>query len=117
MNKYYDSHNDILYKKKDIRRANPRIIYWILFPQGVRKKNKYSTSYSNIMVAKTFKKAWRLFEKYNGSNIQRLIDCDLGRWIIKDICRPVDLKLNDDELFDKYAKFPEIDLSPNRKKG
>jgi len=95
---------------KDIRMENPRIVYWIMFPQGVQEKNKFGTMYSSMMIAKTFKKAWKLFKKYNGSELQRLIECDLGRWTLRSICKQEDVKLTDTELYEKYKGLPEIIL-------
>jgi len=109
MNKFLDKNNAIYYPK-DIRKANPRIIYWIIFPQGIEQKNKFGTMHSDMMTALTFKKAWKLFKKYNGSEIQRMVQCNLGRWSIKSICKPEDVNLTDDELYDKYKALPEIKL-------
>lgn len=102
--------DDKKYTWGDVRKNNPRILYWVIFPQGIEEHHKKYSSYSSMMVAKTFKKAWKLFYKYNGSHIERMVQCDLGRWMIKSFCRQEDVNLSDNDLFDKYAKLPKIVL-------
>jgi hypothetical protein len=109
MNKYLGKNNEIYYPK-DIRRANPRIIYWVIFPQGVVKKTKDCDSFCNLMVARTLKKARRLASKYNAAEIQKMIQCDLGRWQIASIVNNGDNNLTDDELWNKYKDLPEIKI-------
>jgi hypothetical protein len=109
MTKFLGKNNEIYYPK-DIRCANPRIIYWIIFPQGVIQKTKDWESSGNLMVAKTLKKAKRLAKRYGASEIQRMIQCDLGRWQIASIVNNCDNKLTDDELWNKYKDNPEVVL-------
>jgi len=111
MQKFRSLDKNIYYSPKDIRMSNSRIVYWVIFPQGIKKVHRDGCiSLYSIMVAHTLKKSKKLFEKYKGSTIERLIECDLGRWCIKITCRPEDVKLSDQQLWDKYAKLPEINL-------
>jgi hypothetical protein len=99
------------YTPKQIRMNKSRIVYWIIFPQGIeeyRKNGKLTTTtYSHMMTAKTLKKAIRLYNKYNGAYVERMLQCKLGRWTIKEFGHP---NKTIDELWDEYSKLPKIIL-------
>jgi hypothetical protein len=110
MRKFLGSNGETYYPK-DIRMAHPRIIYWIMFPQGIVQRECGFISHGNLIVAKTLKKANRIAKRYGASEIQRMIQCDLGRWQIGSIVNTGDARLTDEELWNRYKDLPEIDLS------
>ena len=76
------------YTPAQIRRANPRIVYWVYFPQRV--EHRYQTRRGETVVhsfgtmrVKTLKQALKLATRYNAAWMERLIECDLGRWPVK----------------------------------
>jgi hypothetical protein len=69
----------------DIKKHNSRIVYWVVFPQGIIKKRKGYTVSSNMMIAKTRKRANKLVQKYHGAIVQKCIECDFGRWILEEL--------------------------------
>lgn len=72
------------YTSSQIKKFNHRIIYWVnLEPKGIEiKTSKYITN-TNLLVATTAKKAWKLATKYNAVSVERMFDCEIGRWCIK----------------------------------
>jgi hypothetical protein len=109
MNKYSNEDGTILYSPKDIRKANPRIIYWVAFPQGIKKHSKYGVMYTNMLTAYSIKQATKLAHKYNAAYVEKIIQCKLGRWpIAAFVVHKEDWNLTFDELCDKYAKQTEV---------
>jgi len=99
------------YGLSDLKKHNSRLVYWIIFPQGVLKKRKGCITSSSMMITKTYKKADKLVQKYHGAIVQRCIECDLGRWIIKEWWDSEYPGVDYDTLWDIYKeKYPEIQL-------
>jgi hypothetical protein len=109
-----------VYTPAQIRRANPRIVYWVYFPQGIERYQFQSqTGYtvveiSGLMRAKTLKKALKLALRYNSAWIERIVVCDLGQWPVKVHTRghrPVE------ELYAEWRKLDRvrIGMKPKRR--
>ena len=105
------------YRTKDyltlgkLKRDKIRTVLWVIFPQGIVKKHGSGILYSGYLSARTLKKAWKLLLKYNGADIERLYETKhYGRRSISLISRIDDQKLNQDELWDMYRKFKEVNL-------
>jgi hypothetical protein len=71
------------YTWSEIKRANPRLVYWINLEKSIELKKHGHNCMTNFFAAKTFKKALKIATKYNAKNFERLVECDLGRWAIK----------------------------------
>ena len=105
---------------RQLKRDKISLYYEIVLPQGVRSFSKtnseiFYTSYSNRIGSKTKKKALKLLEKYNGAFIeQMLLTKHYKTWCIGRIYRHNEINLSDDELWDKYSKYPEVILGKER---
>ena len=93
--------DDKEYTWAQIKKSKHHISYWIVFPQGVIKKDATSTSYSSMMDARTFNKALKLAYRYNGAIIQRMVTSELGRWCIKEWYAE---DLSYDEIWEKWKE-------------
>jgi len=106
MNKYTNKNGT--YTPVQIRKANERIVYHVIMPQGIEIKHKNSTSYVNFMAARNIKQACKLMKKYNGAYFEKCVECDLGRWVVKEFTRQEDRTKTLVEIWDKYAKLEPI---------
>jgi len=103
--------NNKYYTWGDIKRAKYKLIYWVYFPQGLKIDRKDSVSYTGIMYAKNLKQAFKLAKKYNAPYFERLVQCKLGRWAVKEYIMNVeDYHISTNDIYDKYRDFPEICL-------
>jgi hypothetical protein len=112
--KYFETKDDRKLTWKDLKRAHPRIVYYVIFPQGVEQKNKVGTRYSHMIIAKTLKKAIRLYNKYNSPYFERVIRTDLGSWTIREFVRE---NLSYEELWDKWKDLSIIILGKRKTNG
>jgi hypothetical protein len=76
-----------IYTPAQIRRANPRIVYWVYFPQGIERRIRvgefHVRRYSMTMKARTMKQAVKLANRYNSPGFERWVECDLGKFHLK----------------------------------
>ena len=86
-------------------KTKPKISYWVILPQGVKTLEKDYTSYSAMMVAKTFKQALKLLKKYNAPMIEVI---ETGK--TKRVCSHSYYLHGKsyEELYDEYSKLPQI---------
>lgn len=104
--------NDKLYTWKDIKRANEKIVYWVCFPQGVNHFYKNYSTHSKMMIARNFNQAVKLYNKYNGAYIEKLVQCKLGRWSLHFYSN---CDLPEYELWNSYATYPPINFEHRKK--
>lgn len=100
------------YTWKDIRQSNPHLVYWVIFPQGIDHIYKDCVSHSFMMQTNNFKRAMRLFEKYKGAYVEKLVKCKLGRWSLTIYSN--DLR-SIDEIYDDYVTHSPIVFNHNCK--
>jgi hypothetical protein len=112
MRKFYTTSPDTFYLWRDIRKAKPKIVYWVILPQGTRRTNKHGVMYTSIIQCRNKKQANRIAERYDAPYIERLIVCKLGRWPIGIYFR---YRGTEQELYDEWRNKPEIDLSKKQR--
>jgi hypothetical protein len=99
------------YTWADLRKAHYKVIYWVHLPQGITKHYTNGRSWwTQFLVAKTLKQANKLANKYNSPYFDRMVQCDLGRWSIKQFVKTELKSMTVDEIYDMYMKLPKIIL-------
>jgi hypothetical protein len=103
------------YKWSDIRKAKPKIIYWVILPNGARRTDKYGVMYTSMIQCRNMKQANRIAKRYDAPYVERLIVCKLGRWPIGIYFRYPGK--TQEELWVEWRKRPEIVINKKRNTG
>jgi hypothetical protein len=96
---------------KQIKKANSRIYYWVILPQGFERNHDGGTTYASALFADTMKQALRISRKYNAPYFERVLRSDLGNWTIREFVNVRFKGMKRDAIWENYKEVPSIKIT------